>query len=117
VNGAVPEMPVERWEQFASGDVLLNATAEQPAVLKVQIPDQPLQEAKAARLRLVLAESPADLQVKLNDRSLNLSPQAPWIMDFPLDPGLLKTENILTVSASDGKPAFVVTASIYVQKP
>jgi len=116
-NGLVPEMPVEHWQQFASGDVLLNATDAQPAVLKIEVPDQALQGATGARLRLVLSENPADLQVKLNGMSLKLSPEAPWIMDFPVDAGLLKTENILVVAAPKGKPVFVATASLYVQKP
>jgi hypothetical protein len=117
LNGLAPELSVQRWDQYASGDVLLNATAEQPAVLKIEMPEQALQGAKGARLRLVLSENPADLQVKINGASLKLCPGAPWIMDFPVDPGLLKTENVLSVSPSDAKPVFVATASIYVQKP
>ena len=117
LSGPAPEMPVARWDQFASGDVLLNATAEQPAVLKIQVPDQALPGATGARLRLVLGGSPAGLQVKLNDTVLKVSPDAPWITDFPIDPALLKTENVLTVSVPEGKPVFVATASIYVQKP
>jgi len=116
LNGTVPNLPVESWEQFTSGDVLLNATAEQPATLKIAIPDEALHGAKQARLRLVLSESPANLDLKINGTSVKLSPGAPWIMDFPLDSGLLKTENTLTVSASQGKTVFVAAASIYVQK-
>jgi len=117
LNGSAPDLPVESWDQFASGDVLLNATAEQPAALKIEIPDQAWQGAKGARLRLVLSESPSGLQVKLNGANLKLSPGAPWIMDFPVDPSLLKTDNLLTVSAPAGKSALVAAASLYLQKP
>jgi hypothetical protein len=117
LNGVTPDLPVQSWDQFASGDVLLNATAEQPAVLKIPIPDQALPGAKAARLRLVLSQSPADLDVKINGASLKLSPGAPWIVDVPVDPSLLKTDNVLTVSAPEGKSALVAAASLYVQKP
>lgn len=111
---SAPASPAQvRRLQFtpASPDVLLRATADSPAQLTIRIPAE-APRPRSAQLRLVLSSHPDSTTITLNGTTLQLRPGTSWIVDHPIDPRLLRTENELRITPPGGQNLLVATASI-----
>ncbi|MFP4354311.1 MAG: hypothetical protein ACLFUJ_04235 [Phycisphaerae bacterium] len=117
LDKAPGEMPTRSETQFVSKDVLTAVTAANPAKLSISIPAKDLAGAEEAYLRI---SAEGNMPIKgtyftVNGRQV-LFPSAAnrYIVDIPLPPDALKTENEVQVRTTGTGSFLLHTASLFV---
>ena len=120
--------PLDRAEiqqrQFFANALLENVSHQQPVETSIAIDSDILDKASRAWLRVVVERvSEGEAQVEINGAILplpraNTPVDAVWMRDIPLDPSLLKTDNILRFSAAQERAGWLLACtSIYIEGP
>jgi hypothetical protein len=116
-----PVKPVRRTQHF-SGAILQTVTVAKPVETPIKIPERDRKRGKRAWLRIVVERLAAgEGTVKVNGKSYALPPaptaeNTPAIVQFAIDPAVLKEDNAVSFHAADGHAGYLLgMASVIVE--
>jgi hypothetical protein len=111
------EVEWKRQQFFAREGPLVKVRPGANARFTMDMPADAAADAKRAVLRLVLEGSIEEAQPVLNGQAVEIDARR-FLMDLPVDPGVLKKTNVLELKAPHGKDKGyrVVTASLIVDQ-